>query len=175
MTGTTTKTVAILGGGPVGLAAAAHVLERGMEPVVLEAGSDVAHAVRQWGHVRMFSPWEYNVDRAAGRLLDAVGWNRPQPDHYPTGAELVAQYLEPLATRTVLKDRIRTKSRVTSVGRVGFDKVKNEGPRGGALRDPLPERQGPRDPAGRCRDRRHGHLVRARSRRRRRPAGDRRG
>ena len=32
------KTVAILGAGPVGLAAAAHVLERGMEPIVLEAG-----------------------------------------------------------------------------------------------------------------------------------------
>ena len=32
------KTVAILGAGPVGLAAAAHVLERGMQPVVLEAG-----------------------------------------------------------------------------------------------------------------------------------------
>jgi 2-polyprenyl-6-methoxyphenol hydroxylase-like FAD-dependent oxidoreductase len=105
MTETTTKTVAILGGGPVGLAAAAHVLERGMEPVVLEAGPDVAHAVRQWGHVRMFSPWEYNVDRAAERLLDAVGWNKPHPDHYPTGAELVEQYLEPLATRTALKDR----------------------------------------------------------------------
>jgi thioredoxin reductase len=127
MTATTTKTVAILGGGPVGLAAAAHVLERGMEPVVLEAGPDVAHAVRQWGHVRMFSPWEYNVDRAAERLLDAVGWNKPQPDQYPTGAELVEQYLEPLATRTVLKDRIRTRSRVTSVGRVGFDKVKTKG------------------------------------------------
>jgi thioredoxin reductase len=126
MTETTTKTVAILGGGPVGLAAAAHVLERGMEPVVLEAGPDVAHAVRQWGHVRMFSPWEYNVDRVAERLLDAVGWNKPQPDQYPTGAELVEQYLEPLAMRTVLKDRIRTRSLVTSVGRVGFDKVKTK-------------------------------------------------
>jgi thioredoxin reductase len=127
MTGTYPKTVAILGGGPVGLAAAAHLLERGMEPVVLEAGPAVAHAVRQWGHVRMFSPWEYNVDRAAGRLLDAVGWNRPQPDQYPTGAELVAQYLEPLAMRTILRDRIRTSSRVTSVGRLGFDKVKTKG------------------------------------------------
>ena len=45
---------------------------------------------------------------AAERLLDAVGWNKPQPDRYPTGAELVEQYLEPLATRTALKDHIRT-------------------------------------------------------------------
>ena len=60
-----------------------------MEPVVLEAGPDVAHAVRQWGHVRMFSPWEYNVDRAAERLLDAVRLEhaaaRPVSDRRRTG------------------------------------------------------------------------------------------
>ncbi|MDP1840350.1 MAG: NAD(P)-binding domain-containing protein [Reyranella sp.] len=121
------KTVAILGAGPVGLAAAAHVLERGMEPVVLEAGPTAGHAVRQWGHVQVFSPWEYNIDKAAERLLVETGWNRPQPDAYPTGAELLEHYLEPLATRTRLKDRIRTSSLVTSVGKVGFDKVKTKG------------------------------------------------
>ncbi|MGD9883343.1 MAG: NAD(P)-binding domain-containing protein [Reyranella sp.] len=121
------KTVAILGAGPVGLAAAAHVLERGMKPVVLEAGPEAGHTVRQWSHVRMFSPWEYNIDKAAERLLAAAGWNSPAPDHYPTGGELVAQYLEPLATRTPLKDHIRTSSLVTAVGRSGFDKMKSNG------------------------------------------------
>jgi hypothetical protein len=121
------KTVAILGGGPVGLAAAAHVLERGMEAIVLEAGPEAGHAVRQWSHVPMFSPWEYNIDKAAERLLAAVGWNAPAGGDYPTGGELLAQYLEPLATRTPLKDRIRTQSMVTSVGRVGFDKAKTKG------------------------------------------------
>lgn len=121
------KTVAVLGAGPVGLAAAAHLLERGIEPVVLEAGPTVGHGVRQWAHVQVFSPWEYNIDKAAERLLAETGWNKPQPDHYPTGAELLEQYLEPLATRTRLKDRIRTSSMVTSVGRVGFDKVKTKG------------------------------------------------
>jgi thioredoxin reductase len=121
------KTVAILGGGPVGLAAAAHVLERGMVPVVLEAGPDAGHAVRQWAHVRMFSPWEYNIDKAAQRLLATVGWNAPSGCDYPTGGEILAQYLEPLATHTPLRDRIRTKSLVTSVGRAGFDKVKTKG------------------------------------------------
>jgi len=121
------KTVAILGAGPVGLAAAAHVLERGLEPIVFEAGAHAAHAVRQWGHVRMFSPWAYNVDAAAARLLAAEGWNSPAPDQYPTGSELVAQYLEPLATRTPLRDRIRLDSRVTAVGRAGFDKMKTAG------------------------------------------------
>jgi hypothetical protein len=121
------KKVAILGAGPVGLAAAAHVLERGMEPIVLEAGPTVGHAVRQWSHVQIFSPWAYNIDKAAERLLIETGWNKPQPDHYPTGAELLEQYLEPLAARTRLKDHIRTKSVVTAVGRVGFDKVKTKG------------------------------------------------
>jgi thioredoxin reductase len=121
------KTVAILGAGPVGLAAAAHAMERGLEPIVLEAGPQPAHAVRQWGHVRMFSPWEYNVDKAAERLLKATGWNAPMGCEYPTGEELVERYLEPLATRTPLKHRIRTSSRVTAVGRAGFDKMKSSG------------------------------------------------
>ena len=56
-----------------------------------------------------------------------AGWNSPAPDQYPTGGELLAQYLEPLATRTPLKDRIRTSSMVTSVGRAGFDKMKSNG------------------------------------------------
>jgi thioredoxin reductase len=121
------KTVAIIGAGPVGLAAAAHVLERGMTPVVLEAGPQIGHAVRQWRHVQLFSPWEYNVDRAAARLLAKAGWNSPDPARYPTGAELIERYLEPLATRTELTDHIRTLSRVTDISRVGFDKLKTRG------------------------------------------------
>ncbi|HZP98789.1 MAG TPA: NAD(P)-binding domain-containing protein [Reyranella sp.] len=121
------KTVAILGAGPVGLAAAAHVLERGIEPFVLEAGAEAAHAVRQWAHVRMFSPWEYDIDKAAERLLKEIGWNAPVACEYPTGGELVAQYLEPLATRTKLREHIRLNSRVTAVGRAGFDKMKSNG------------------------------------------------
>jgi thioredoxin reductase len=121
------KTIAIIGAGPVGLAAAAHALERGLTPTVLEAGTEVAHAVRQWGHVRMFSPWQHNIDHAAERLLAAVGWNSPDPRQYPTGAELVERYLDPLATRTALADHIQTSSRVTAISRVGFDKVKTRG------------------------------------------------
>jgi cation diffusion facilitator CzcD-associated flavoprotein CzcO len=121
------KTVAIVGAGPVGLAAAAHVLERGLEPIVLEAGPDVGHAVCQWGHVQLFSPWEYNIDRAAARLLATASWNSPEPEQYPTGAELLERYLEPLATKTVLAPHIRTSSRVTDISRVGFDKLKSKG------------------------------------------------
>lgn len=121
------KTVAIIGAGPVGLAAAAHVLERGMKPVVLEAGPEAGHSVRQWQHVQLFSPWAFNIDKAAARLLTATGWNSPEPQLYPTGAELLDRYIEPLATRTPLRDVLRTHSRVTAIGRAGFDKAKTRG------------------------------------------------
>jgi len=121
------KTVAIIGAGPVGLAAAAHVLERGLRPIVLEAGPEAAHAIRQWQHVQLFSPWAFNIDKAAQRLLAAEGWNSPDPDVYPTGRELIALYLAPLATKTPLRDIIRTSSRVTAISRTGFDKAKSKG------------------------------------------------
>jgi thioredoxin reductase len=75
----------------------------------------------------MFSSWQHNIDKAAARLLGATGWNAPPPGDYPDGNELVERYLEPLATRTPLKDRIRTSSRVTAIGRAGFDKMKSNG------------------------------------------------
>ncbi|MEY8745778.1 hypothetical protein AB9M62_41810 [Bacillales bacterium AN1005] len=40
------------------------------------------------GHVRLFSPWQYNVDKAAERLLTKNGWIVPSPDELPTGHEL---------------------------------------------------------------------------------------
>jgi NADPH-dependent 2,4-dienoyl-CoA reductase/sulfur reductase-like enzyme len=119
--------VAVIGAGPVGLAAAAHALERGLEPQVLEAGPAAGHAVRQWSHVRVFSPWRYNMDAASERLLRKTGWNSPDPDRYPNGAELLERYLEPLASRTALSKHIMTNARVTSIARAGFDKVKTSG------------------------------------------------
>jgi cation diffusion facilitator CzcD-associated flavoprotein CzcO len=120
------KTVAIIGAGPVGLAAAAHVLERGLSRSCWKPAT-LSHAMRQWGHVQLFSPWEYNIDKAAARLLAATGWNSPDPDQYPTGAEMVERYLEPLAATTALKPHIRTSSRVTGISRAGFDKLKTKG------------------------------------------------
>jgi len=51
--------VVVIGAGPVGLAAAAHLLARGETPLVLEAGDAVGASIRQWSHVRFFSPWKY--------------------------------------------------------------------------------------------------------------------
>lgn len=119
--------VAIIGAGPVGLAAAVHVLGRGGTPVVLEAGSAVGHSVRQWGHVRMFTPWRYCVDAQAKALLTAAGWTRPPEEDVPTGAELVGRYLEPLAALPTLASRIHLDARVVAVTRKGSDKVRTAG------------------------------------------------
>ena len=69
MVSTTTLPVAVIGAGPIGLAAAAHLLERGLQPLILEAGPTAGAAIEQWRHIRLFSPWQYNTDAAAVRLL----------------------------------------------------------------------------------------------------------
>jgi len=130
---TDTLPIVIVGGGPVGLAAAAQLVARGLEPLILEAGPAVGHAVRQWGHVRMFSPWAFNTDAAARSLLAGQGWVAPDPDQYPTGAELVERYLEPLAATPALRSRLRTGARVTGIARRDLGRLHD-----GAARDAAP-------------------------------------
>lgn len=116
--------VVVIGAGPQGLAAAAHLLERGLEPLVLETGPGPAHAVSQWGHVRLFSQWTELVDEAAARLLQPTGWVRPSTGH-PTGAQWVESYLRPLAT--ALADHVRYGATVTGVSRRGRDRLVDAG------------------------------------------------
>ncbi|GIJ80028.1 Pyridine nucleotide-disulphide oxidoreductase [Micromonospora phaseoli] len=119
--------VAVIGAGPVGLAAAAHLHERGLPFTVLESGDTPGAAVRQWGHVRVFSPWRYNIDPAARRLLDDAGWVAPDPDALPTGAELAAGYLQPLADLPQLKPHLRYRARVEALSRLGYDRLRTAG------------------------------------------------
>ncbi|MFD7403713.1 FAD-dependent oxidoreductase [Streptomyces sp. NPDC059866] len=117
--------VVIVGAGPVGLAAAAHLVERGIEPLVLEAGPAAGTAVRDWSHVRLFSPWAELVDPAAEKLLAPTGWVRPDGAAYPTGGDWAELYLQPLAD--VLGDRVRYGARVTGVARAGRDRIVDSG------------------------------------------------
>lgn len=57
--------VVVIGAGPVGLAAAAHLVERGIEVLVFEAAAGPAAAVERWGHVRLFSAWREVIDPPA--------------------------------------------------------------------------------------------------------------
>lgn len=123
-----TLPVVIIGAGPVGLAAAAHLLERGIEVVILEAGDGVASSVRRWGHTRLFSSWRTLIDRAAERLLAEAGWSAPSDlDRMPTGQELVDEYLAPLAALDAIASRTRLSTRVTAVGKEGIDRTRTQG------------------------------------------------
>ncbi|MCX4697306.1 NAD(P)-binding domain-containing protein [Streptomyces sp. NBC_01373] len=113
--------VVVIGAGPVGLAAAAHLVERGIEPLVLEAGPAAASAVREWSHVRLFSTWGEVTDPAAEKLLAPTGWTKPDAATYPSGGDWAEQYLQPLAD--ALGDRVRYGTQVTGVSRTGRDRI----------------------------------------------------
>ncbi|QAY72536.1 FAD-dependent oxidoreductase [Agromyces protaetiae] len=121
-----TLPVVIVGAGPIGLAAAANLVERGIDFVVLEAGDDIADSVRSWGHTRLFSPWKHLVDPASARLLEASasGWTVPDPERAPSGAELFEEYLLPLSSLDAIASRIRTGVEVVAVSREGMDRTR---------------------------------------------------
>jgi len=72
--------IVIIGAGPIGLASAAHLVEQEQAFILLEAGHEIAHNIRTWGHVTLFSPWRYNINKAAKALLDISGWVEPNLD-----------------------------------------------------------------------------------------------
>ncbi len=115
--------VAVIGAGPIGRAAAAHLVERGVPVRVYEAGRTVAANIRDWAHVRLFTTWEQSVDPASRRMLEASGWTLPDPGALPTGDDLYRRYLEPLSRLPALSPHIHTDARVVRVTRLGVDKT----------------------------------------------------
>ncbi|MGW7137482.1 NAD(P)-binding domain-containing protein [Streptomyces xanthophaeus] len=111
----------VIGAGPVGLAAAAHLTARGLTPLVLEGGPTAGTATRDWAHVRLFSTWSEVVDPAAEKLLAPTGWTAPDGATFPSGGDWAELYLQPLAD--VLGDRVRYGATVTGVSRAGRDRV----------------------------------------------------
>ncbi|MDD9380163.1 NAD(P)-binding domain-containing protein [Streptomyces sp. ZAF1911] len=118
---TETLPVVVIGAGPIGLAAAARLIERDIEPLVLEAGPAAASAVRDWSHVRLFSTWSEVTDPAAEKLLAPTGWVKPDGAAYPSGGDWASLYLQPLAD--VLGERVRYDATVTGVSRSGRDRI----------------------------------------------------
>ncbi len=120
-----TLPVVIIGAGPVGLAAAAHLADRGIAFTVLEAASGPAAAVQRWGHTRLFSAWREVVDPVARRLLEATGWTMPAAGRAPSGRELIDDYLRPLAALPRIAAHVRYGARVTGVARQGMDRTRS--------------------------------------------------
>ena len=118
--------VAIIGAGPVGLAAACHSIARGLTPLIFEVGPNAGASIEKWAHVRMFSPWGFNVDKQATKLLAAHGWVAPAEDAYPTGRELLDEYVYPLAALPSLNRHLWLNSEVLAVTRLGQDVMKTK-------------------------------------------------
>ncbi|NUM80475.1 NAD(P)-binding domain-containing protein [bacterium] len=117
--------VVIIGGGPVGLAAAAHLAVRRQPFLLFERGAMVGANIQSWQHVRVFSPWRFNIDKAARQLLEANGWRAPDDEAIPTGKELYDFYFKPLSEVSEIRPSIHLNSSVIAAGRKGLDKVIN--------------------------------------------------
>ncbi|KQQ92554.1 flavoprotein [Leifsonia sp. Leaf325] len=119
--------VAIIGAGPVGLAAAANLVERGIDFVVYESGDSIASSMNAWRHIRLFSLWEHLIDPAAKRLLEAAGWEEPPAGVAPYAAAIIDDYLVPLAALEPIASRTRLGVTVDSVSREGMDRTRSAG------------------------------------------------
>jgi len=119
--------VAIIGAGPIGLAAAANLVERGIDFVIYEMGPTVASSMDAWRHIRLFSGWSELVDPAARRLLAVTAWAEPAPEVAPYAAQLIDDYLLPLSALEPISTRTRLGQTVVSVTREGMDRTRSAG------------------------------------------------
>lgn len=121
---TPTLPVAIIGGGPAGLAAAAHLVQYEQPFVLFESGPALGTHFLEYGHVRLFSAWRYNIDAASQKLFKQHGLALPDPEHLPYAKEIAEQYLQPLGELPELKPFIHLNSQVVHLQRQGLDKMK---------------------------------------------------
>jgi hypothetical protein len=113
--------VAVLGAGPIGLEVALAARDAGLGVRTYEASPRPAGHVRQWGHVRLFTPWSMNVSPRMARGLAELGRDvgSDDPQASPTGHELADRVLDPLWSLDGIGDGLSTGVRVVAVGRDG--------------------------------------------------------
>ena len=91
--------IAIIGAGPIGLAAAAHAAERGLDVVVLEVGRGRrrrrGRVVPRPALLRLVRA--RSTPRPVGCSSATGTWAVPDGARYPTGGEWRTAYLQPLA------------------------------------------------------------------------------
>ena len=117
--------IAIIGAGPVGLAAAAHLLKTNQEFIIFESKESVGANILTWKQVKVFSPWKYNIDKVAEELLIENGIKIPNKEEVPFGEQLVTDYLIPLSKIEKIAQNLHLNTKVLSIGRKGLDKMKN--------------------------------------------------
>lgn len=120
--------VAILGAGPIGVEAALYAAKLQIPVTLYERGEVGAH-LRQWGHVRLFSPFGMNVTTLGMKILrDEMGdADLPEESECVTGHRHLEAYLEPLSKTSLLEDVIQEKTDVLQIGRRGFLKTQSPG------------------------------------------------
>ncbi len=116
--------LAILGAGPIGLEAALAAAQAGFSFTLYEAADQVAGHMGEWGHVRLFTPWDLNVSPRVRQALVAAGCDVPTGEDCPTGEELRQRVFVPLAAMPSMAPNLRLGTRVLAVGRSGL--LKNE-------------------------------------------------
>src|SRR2546430_892454 len=128
MSRTDSPRIAILGAGPVGLEAALYAATLKLPFTVHERGQIGTH-LRQWGHVRLFSPFGMNRTTLgmAAILHEAPKHDFPGDKDCITGQEHLKAYLEPLAHTPGLRENLRTGEEVLQIGRRGFLKTDSAG------------------------------------------------
>jgi hypothetical protein len=138
--------IAVLGAGPIGVEAALYAVSLGLPVQVYERGQ-VGDNLRQWGHVRLFSPFGTNTTPLGRATLraDSPRSKLPGDADILTGHEHLAAYLEPLAASPLLRGCFVPTTTVVQVGRRGY--LKGEGV-GDAKRGQQPFRLLLRDGAG---------------------------
>jgi thioredoxin reductase len=104
--------VAVLGAGPTGLEAALAAHERGWDVTVYEQAPHVAGHIRDWSHVRMFTPWAMNLSPRVTAALGVPG------AECPTG-EAFADHLERVAA-LLPAGSLQLSTRVDAVAREGL-------------------------------------------------------
>ena len=121
-----------MGAGPVGLEMAVRAVRQGLDVCLIERGSLIAANVREWQHVELFSPWSLNMSATGKEVLKEMGAAMPDDEAFPTGAQLISEYLQVLLDFLHKSGKCRFKfdSELVSIGRGTFLKKEHIGANG---------------------------------------------
>jgi thioredoxin reductase len=122
----TTRKIAIIGGGPIGLEAALRARREGYDVLLFEAGRVGEHFAR-YGSVRLFTPFRMNSTPLGRELLRQAGARLPEDEETLAANDLRERYLMPLVMLREMSGVVREGLRVAGVTREGMAKGRMSG------------------------------------------------